>query len=285
MLVCLSAATSVAQRNTTPGLPWTVVTPDSLPAGAIDTAFINRLFRVDQIDSSNFRWVYRVNCHIELTHITDSNTFFIEVPRDPNAFGFSERNEIIEMRGAFVDTSTTSNWIFRYIAGLNSASHPEYSTPNVEFGEDTLLDENGNPLFTTYFASLSRVPGLNIIIENPEDTVYRNYAYFLQYVDSIWHPRISSLVNPKQASSFKAYPSPTTGQFSIELPNEWASKREGFMMRVYDPTAALVETRRIWYVSSLQDLRLPSNGPPGLYTVTLYDERGELAVGRVMKSE
>ena len=275
---------SLAQRNITPGLPWTYVTPDSLPIGAIDTAFERTIFNIDSLRSP-VRWAYRVNCHLELTQLTDSNTFFIEVPRDPNAFGLTERTEIVEMLGGSLDTSTTSNWIFRYLAGFNSASHPEYSFPEINFEQHTRLDVNGNPLFNKYFASLARIPGLNFIIENPADTVYRSYAYFLQYVDSVWHPRISSILTPKDASTFKTFPNPTTSQFSIELPADWEPQREGYMLRIYDPTAKLVRVRRIWYTSQLHDLALPPNGPPGLYTLTLHGEQGELAVGRVMKSE
>ena len=277
------ASISSAQRNTTPGLPWTYVTPDSVPVGAFDTAFVNTFFNVDSLANNDIRWVYIINCHIELTNITDSNTFFIEVPRDPGAFGLTERTEMVEMRNAFSDTITGTSFFSAGISGQNSASHPEYFFPEVSFSQFIALDERGNSLDTIYEGRVVRAPNLNVILPNNSDSSFHTYAYFLQIVDSIFHPQISSILTPKNASSFNTFPNPTTSQFSIELPTDWETKKEGYMLRIYDPTAKLIEVQRIWYASSLENLALPKDGPPGLYTVTLYDERGELALGRVLK--
>ncbi|MFK8056430.1 MAG: hypothetical protein AB8F78_09955, partial [Saprospiraceae bacterium] len=66
VLSVLLGSLALAQPNTTPGLPWTYVTPDSLPVEAIDTAFEYSIFRNGQDSASDVRWIYRVNCHIRL---------------------------------------------------------------------------------------------------------------------------------------------------------------------------------------------------------------------------
>jgi len=285
VLCVFVGSVAVAQPNTTPGLPWTYVTPDSLPVEAIDTAFDNSILRNDQDSASNIRWIYRINCHVRLTEVTDSNTFFIEVPRHPDSFGLIETVERIEMANPFIEEIITASSNSFFLGSSASRSHPHYSFPALEFDEDIRLNSAGDTIQTLYFGSLVRMPQFNVIVENRNDTAFRSYAYFLQYIDSIWFPAISSLETPKGASSFNAYPNPTVGKFSIEMPAEASTNVDGYIMRIYDPTAKLLDTRRVRSNEALQHLELPQGGVPGTYTITLYDERGRLAVGRIMKLE
>ena len=283
VILFLSISIAFAQPNTTPGLPWTYVTPDSLPVGAVDTAFEYSLFRPGQDSTSEIRWVYRVNSHLQLTEITDSNTFFIEVPRQPGSFGLTETVEMIEMEGPFVDLFESETLISRILSGQGSRSHPEYFFPSFELEENIRLSQAGDTIETTYFGAVVRIPQRNFIIENPNDTAFRSYTYFLQYVDSIWFPQISSVETPREARSFNTFPNPTTSVFSIELPAQKSIRESGYIMRIYDPAAKLIDTRKVRQQGTLYQTELPVDGPPGIYTITLYDERGVLAVGRVMK--
>jgi len=105
----------------------------------------------------------------------------------------------------------------------------------------------------------------------------------LQYVDSIWFPRISSVETPREAIIFNTFPNPATSSFSIELPAQKGIRESGYIMRIYDPSAKLIDTRKMRQQGSVYQTELPENGPSGIYTITLYDERGQLALGRVMK--
>jgi len=215
--------------------------------------------------------------------VTDSNTIFAMFPRNPGAFGLSESVDTVELAGIFRDSIIDQTLKITSFASNRIVEHPEFVFPETAYRETIYPDENGELTDTVHFASIARAPGLNFITTNQSDSVYRSYCYFLQYIDSVWHPRISSLALPPRARSASIYPNPSAGPVTVRMPAGLPFPAGGYIMRIYGPNASLLDTRRIYSDQELTAVSLPSSGRAGLFTITLYDERGQLTVGQVMR--
>lgn len=89
---------------------------------------------------------------------------------------------------------------------------------------------------------------------------------------------------PPRAQEANVYPNPATGLVTISMPSESPFPPAGYILRIYGPDTRLLDTRRIYSSHELRDVSLPAAGGSGLVTITLYDEQGQLTVGRVMRS-
>ena len=206
----------VQSHHMTPGLPWTVVDESELPPEAIDSATYN--FIVDLVSQSDeLRYLFRVYFHPELIEIVDGK-IYAEIPRDPGV------TEVLHWNNGQIDSSQVdgvgeSDYI-RYRG--NESDHPntgQFSNFMLTYviGIDTSIRSYPE----TYFGEIQFAPAPYTLFGGPAGTGAHRYGYFIQVVDSIYHPQVSSAREPLSKVQVSAYPNPCTNRFTVDIPELW----------------------------------------------------------------
>jgi len=275
-----------AQSFTTPGLPWTYVPDDQVPAYAIDTAQIpvvldyHKSFRAYR--DFEVRNLYRIHFHPLLMELDSLGRMTVEIPRNPG-----ESDMVVLESGhvrkqiAIVRPDTFHRGYS--VGGFRSQQSPELSLIQVLIG---LIDRTELPGIPDSTVNGDILLGPKTYLIHPNSLGDADaWAYFIQFVDSIWHPPLVSIIEeielPQDAVALHVYPNPlrSGGVVQIAVPPAWRDDR--ISLRLYDPTGrqVLLERRA---PGETHQLELPSDGTAGIYTVTAYRLGGELAVGRVV---
>lgn len=276
-----------AQDFTTPGLPWTYVPKDQVPAYAVDTAYerevLDYFYEADSM-FGNFevRHLYRIHFHPLLTELDSLDRITVEIPRNP---GESELVVLdlgrVTQQILLVGPDTVHRGFG--VGGFRSQQSPELTL--ISLGV-SLIDrrEFSGSLDSTVSGEILLGPGDYRVWPNfPGDA--DAWAYFIQFVDSVWHPPIVSDVEemelPDGTAQLSLYPNPAQrgSIVSVALPEGW--RNDGVSLRLYDPTG-----RRVLFTrrdpQDTHKIELPKDCPAGVYTLTAYRLGGKLAVGRVV---
>lgn len=241
----------VPAHHMTQGLPWTVVDESEVPPEGNDTTTYN--FIVDLVSQSDeLRYLFRVYFHPELVEIVDGK-ISAELPRDPGV------TEIIQWDGGIIDSSQidgsgNEDYIrFRGFGSSNPNTSP-FSTFMLTYviGIDTSIRSYPE----TYYGEIQFAPAAYTLFGGPAATGAHRYGYFIQVVDSIFHPQVSSVREPLSPIQVKAYPNPCTDQYTIEVPKPWQQKPSTLSI-LHGSTGQIVFQNEI---------------PPGQAEITLTDE-------------
>ncbi|MFK8056062.1 MAG: T9SS type A sorting domain-containing protein [Saprospiraceae bacterium] len=286
-LLCVAVVVALhAQSFTTPGLPWTYVPDDQVPAYAIDTAQIpvvldyHKNFRAYR--DLEVRHLYRIHFHPLLMELDSLGRMTVEIPRNP------EESELVVLesghireRIAIIRPDTFHRGYS--VGGFRSQQAPELSLIQVLIGITDGTEFPGTP-DSTVRGDILLGPKTYLVHPNsPGDA--DAWAYFIQFVDSIWHPPLVSSVEeielPPDAAQLSVYPNPARrgSVVNVAVPSAW--RNDAVSLRLYDPTGRRVQLTRHGPAATHQ-VELPVDCAAGMYTLTAYKLGGELAVGRVV---
>jgi len=275
-----------AQSFTTPGLPWTYVPADQVPAYAVDTAqervVLDYPPQIPIYSDLEIRHLYRIHFHPLLMELDSLGRMTVEIPRNP---GESEmvilESGHIRERIAIIRPDTFHRGYS--VGGFRSQQAPELSLIQVLIGVSDRTELPGTP---DSIVSGDILLGPKTYLVHPNSPGDADaWAYFIQFVDSVWHPPLVSNTKeidvPAGAEALSMYPNPmrSGGVVQVTVPPAW---REDYVsLRLYDPSGrqVLLERRA---PGETHQLELPSDGTAGIYTITAYRLGGELAVGRVV---
>ncbi|MFK8057093.1 MAG: hypothetical protein AB8F78_13300 [Saprospiraceae bacterium] len=209
----------VPAHHMTPGLPWTVVDESELPAEAFDSAYHNAI--IDYIgDNAEIRYLFRVYFHPELTNLVDGK-IYAEIPRDPGV------SEIISWNRGRIDSSNVDGLgnSDRILYRGNESDHPSVSSNSIfALTYVIALDTSLSFYPEAYNGLIQFGPATYELFGGPKGAGAHRYGYFIQVVDSIWHPQVSSVREPLSSIQVKAYPNPCIDQYTIEIPELWQQK-------------------------------------------------------------
>ena len=287
LAILLTGAEVLAQRNITPGLPFTYVVEDSIPDYARGPAWDSLEHRIRtyhaRLDQryNEIRYIYRIHCHPDLASITDQDSSTVQVPRNPG------ESELITLgrAGKYKDVVTVGNHTYEagwVVSGFQTRQRPELTGATMLLSEsDDTAAQPPSP-DTTYWGFLKFFPEYYSIKGGLRGSDGEAYAYLVQFVDSVWAPRIVSTaeVSPPELM-LTAYPNPAREQVTVELPDDWATLP--LSVRVYDPEGHLL-ARSYEAAARLHHLHLDAAWPNGLYHIAFYRDGGRVAVARVMKA-
>jgi len=274
LLCCTFGYTTMAQSFESPGYPWTYVPRQELPIGILNTDQENRLDTISWIcPNTEIRRVFYIYAHPELMEGDNQGEFPIIIPREPN------EADTINMQNFFLDTTLSSNSLFIAMGGFRSYDRPEYAFGDVE-------------LFCTYNISgdtscggyIANLPTTYRIISNLTDYPWTRWLNFVQCVDSIWHPPLTSSSREillGQMEALTVYPNPVQqgGRVYLQQPNDWP---RGPSELVLTGTAGRVLFRRLLVgPPDEQGYTLPPDLAPGIYSLVVLSE-GRRAAARVV---
>ncbi|MFK8056064.1 MAG: hypothetical protein AB8F78_08100 [Saprospiraceae bacterium] len=287
LLTCLLAGmASHGQNFTTPGLPWTYVPDDQVPAYAIDTAQIpvvldyHKNFRAYR--DLEVRNLYRIHFHPLLMELDSLGRMTVEIPRNP---GESElvvlESGNIRERLAIIRPDTFH--VGYSVGGFRSQQAPELSLIQVLISVTDRTELPGTP-DSTVNGDIFLGPKTYLVHPNSQGDADA-WAYFIQFVDSIWHPPLVSSVEeielPPEAAKLSVYPNPVQrgSAVNVAVPSAW--RNDAVSLRLYDPAGRCVQLTRHG-PAAIHEVELPIDCAAGIYTWTAYKLGGELAVGRVV---
>ena len=280
------AADPSADPFVTPGLPWTYVPAGEVPTYAIDTAYERHIRDVyagfGDPDRYEILYLFRIRCHPHLAEVDSAGRLRVEVPRDPGVA------EVLTLAGASVRVDSAQYGQYpRYptgytVGGFRCAECDD--RPELRFAELALseIDRTARPVDpsqdTSYTGDMKFAPDYYEIYPAPPGSDRDAWAYFVQFVDSVWHPRVSAVPTGRDAfADARAYPCPARagGTLTVELPASWASAP--VTLRVYAPSGALV-AREVRAAARRHELRVGPGWPPGAYSVAVYRDGGRYGV-------
>ena len=286
LLAIVATPEALAQRNLTPGLPWTYIVEDSIPDRAKGPAWdsveqgIRDVYATLDQRYNEIRHIYRVRFHPGLTTILPGDSIRVEVPRNPG------ESEIVTLGTATMYRRTTregdhtfdSGWV---IGGFRSNERPELRAATLTFTEGDNTRARPPDQDTFYLAQLKFFPEYFFLQGGVRGGDTDEYGFMIQFVDSVWAPRISSLASdPAVELALRAYPNPASEEVTVDLPDDWATAP--LSVRVYGPTGATV-ARRYCSPGARQSLAVEPTWPSGLYHAAFYRDGGRVAVARFVK--
>ena len=277
-----------AQRNTTPGLPWTYVVEDSIPDYATGPVWdsLEREIRglYDTLGGGFYeiRYIYRVRFHPHLATILPGDSITVEVPRDP---GVSER---VTLGTAYKEQRVIRNGSHTYetgwfLSGFRSRDRPELRAAEMNLSEFDRRGRQPSSLDTGYNGDLNFFPSYYKIFGNGlRGSEHDDYGYIIQFVDDVWAPRVSSVADDRRVErALSAYPNPARGrEVTVDMPDDWGSVP--LTARVYGPDGALLG-RSSRDPGARQRVALDADWPPGVYHVAFYRDGGRVAVARFVR--
>lgn len=214
-----SGAAQVPAHHMTPGLPWTVVDESELPPEAIDSATYNSL--VDFVNQSDeLRYLFRVYFHPELTEIVDGK-ISAELPRDPGV------SEVVHWNRGRIDSSQLDGQgqedYIRYRG--NDSSHPSLSPFSIFMLTYVIVSDTSLVSYPEdYFGTIQFGPAYYALFGGPTGTGAHRYGYFIQTVDSIYHPQVSSVREKISSIQLHAFPNPCRNNFTINVPSIFSQR-------------------------------------------------------------
>ncbi len=261
----------VPTHHMTPGLPWTVVDESELPPEALDSATYYSL--VDWASQSDeIRYIFRVYFHPELVEITDGK-IYVELPRDPGV------SEVVFWENGRIDSSDYDNQgnfdIIRYKG--NESSHPSLGrfsnfTLTYDIGLDTV--QGGQP--EDFYSFIRFAPSYYTLFGGPYNQGVNRYGYFIQVVDSIFHPQVSSTREKLIPIQVKTFPNPCTDYFTVGLPELWSQKQSTLTI-IQSSTGQMVYQHKLTQGKAKVELKedVISNLTSGYYAVFIRRDDGE----------
>ncbi|MFK8056063.1 MAG: hypothetical protein AB8F78_08095 [Saprospiraceae bacterium] len=287
LLTCLLAGLALhAQSFTTPGLPWTYVPDDQVPAYAIDTAQIPVVLDYHKSFQAyrdlEVRHLYRIHFHPLLMELDSLGRMTVEIPRNPG------ESDLVVLESGHVTERINiirpDTFHRGYgVGGFRSQQAPELSLIQVLIGVIDRTELPGTP-DSTVNGDILLGPKTYLVHPNsPGDA--DAWAYFIQFVDSIWHPPLVSSVEeielPPGAALLSVYPNPVRrgSVVNVAVPSAW--RNDAVSLRLYDPAGRCVQLTRHG-PAAIHQVELPIDCAAGIYTWTAYRLGGELAVGRVV---
>lgn len=241
----------VPAHHMTQGLPWTVVDESELPPEAFDSTYHKAI--IDYIgDNAEIRYLFRVYFHPELTEIIGGK-IYAEIPRDPGV------SEIISWNRGRIDSSNVDGLgsSDRILYRGNESDHPSVSPISIiTLTYVIALDTSLNFYPEAYNGLIQFGPATYELFGGPNGAGAHRYGYFIQVVDSIYHPQVSSVREPFAKVQVSAYPNPCTDHYTIEVPKPWQQKPSTLSI-LHGSTGQIVFQNEI---------------PPGQAEITLTDE-------------
>lgn len=269
--VCTPSVKIAAQ--TTTGLPWTYL-PDS-NFTAEDSAWIHGIDVAH--DPLDIRRVYKIRHHIELTD-TSGRMISAEMPRNP---GKSQIMTWLSGRcsksytkvGEYLPDSTfRKDSLVRYNCSGFQSRDPSAragSSFSVSYlPEQYALDE----FYPTSFSGMIQGAPAVYLIYQPRhvpDTI----AFFLQFIDSVYHPAISPVREAYVTLREPPFPNPCRDVLHYTPPDDWAGASGEVL--VFGGGGRLIHRSSTAFGYGAQ--RLPEGAlaglPAGQYVLTLRNPR------------
>ncbi|MFK8057553.1 MAG: hypothetical protein AB8F78_15620 [Saprospiraceae bacterium] len=261
----------VPAHHMTQGLPWTVVDESELPPEALDSTYRNIL--IDYVgDNAEIRYLFRVYFHPELTEIIDDK-IYAELPREPGI------TEIVNWNSGRIDSSQidgTGNNDYIYYRG-NESSHPSISPSSfLNLSYVIGLDSSLGSYPEAYYGLINFAPASYELFGGPPGSGAHRYGYFIQVVDSIYHPQVSSVREPLSKVQVSAYPNPCTNRFTIDIPELWRQKLSTVTIFQRSTGQMVVQNQLTLGQEQINFSEEVISGlTPGIYTAFLRREDGE----------
>ena len=270
---------SAQNRFTTPDQPWTYVPIDSVPDYVRDTAYERRIYE-DRFGRDPAKWevrqIFYLHFHPELTVGDSASRLIIQIPREPGeveeailqnlditSYTVDSTNSFITVTAGHVDPSETYPFIFT-----------QGGCSYLRFPTDTVCS-----------AIIERGPGLyNIVTYLDRDQGRPPWGLFVQWVDSLYHPPLTSNLdespNPEAGAYLRTFPNPTSSGdiVHVDIPADWPLG-ESSSLRIYDITGQMIELRQI-DVRAGETIQIPTPVASGTYAFTLYGAGGRMGWGR-----
>ena len=273
------SSVSAQSRFTTPGQPWTYVPIDSVPAYVRDTAYERRIYD-DRFGRDPTEWevrrIFYLHFHPELIVGDSAGRVTIQIPREP---GELEITSIQNLDYAIFNTDS-SFYAFRFLA-----SHVDFNETYPYIALRGSCSYIHSPPDTICTAIIERGPGLyNIVTYLDRDQGRPPWGLFVQWVDSLYHPPLTSNLDesptPEAGAYLRTFPNPTSSGdiVHVDIPADWPLS-EGSSLRIYDITGRMVELRQI-DVRAGETIQIPTPVASGTYAFTLYGAGGRMGWGR-----
>ncbi|MFK8055753.1 MAG: hypothetical protein AB8F78_06495 [Saprospiraceae bacterium] len=275
-----------AQDFTTQGLPWTYVPNDQVPSYAIDTAqervVLDYFPQIPIYSDLEVRYLYRIHFHPLLTEFDSLDRITVELPRNPgeSELVVVESGRLTEQIAIFRPDTFHRGYS---VGGFRSQQAPELALIQVGV---LLIDGTEYPGTQDSIVTGEIRLGPTTYVVHPNFVGEADaWAYFAQFVDSIWHPPLVSSLEevelPLDAALLNVHPNPARSGSAVNVvvPPDW--RNDAVSLRLYDPNGQQVQLTRRGPAATHQ-VELPEDCTAGVYTWTAYRLGGELAVGRVV---
>jgi len=196
---------------------------------------------------------------------SQSDTLPIEIPRDPDVVDTLEYYRAEEFHLIAPNTGDTliSSWYASAATNLSTGEFYRFAFSQISsrFNGDA-NDSLGRD--TTYYGYIDHSPTSYDIISGPPG--WPKYGYFIQYVDSIYHPVLSTNESLK-AEQLSVFPMPAHTQLTI--PTE--SIKDGqYRLAIHNGLGQAFVRKENLYLSPAQDHSVDlSQLPAGSYWITL----------------
>ena len=264
----------------TPGLPWTYL--PNAEMSARDSAFI-----AAHLEFTNYgpdlRYFFKIHLHPEIAVVEDRQ-LNVELPREPDSAEIMTYSNgyvvLVSLRAT--ETDTLFRWDI-FGSQFDSAKNRLVDigalyTPSQVYDGDSIPER--------LWGTIRSSPGYYALTR--ADHSPPRVAFFLQFVDSLYHPPLVSAaaVMPLQRE-VAVRPNPCISHLTIALPDEW--RRRAIDVTVVDPRGQRVLQRG--FPAGRTDIRLDSDAfaalPGGVYGVHLAPASGggrrEVAVTTFVK--
>ena len=281
LLIPPTLAQPVFDGPTTPGQPWTYVPDELVPAEVRDTAFINEIYGFWNTEFSTVRRIFRVYLHPELLPsplVADSVRATIIYDEDSVrtvAWGNFWSDTILRL-----GTNRVNFYGFRSLDRNMSTASFRFNWFRDFLGVDSTR--------YVYHVSMEGSPGYYLIYGGPQLSDTHRWGYFVQFVDSIYHP-VSSLSNaPVDKLAIAPWPNPCRNSLNV-VPAEGAGL---FDLTVVDALGRTVYRRQSQHVT-----RTAASTPltiddasfgalvPGMYQIIVQRQGGKPQGASFVKME
>ena len=263
------ATTARAQCDYVPGTPWTVIAEDDLPSYAVDTAYLTGLLALSP-PYPPVRKFYPIRFHMDSMRLNEDGKYGLQMARNQG-----ECETVYYRNSRLIIFDTTNNYSVQY-SGFRSDDAPELWDANFEL--DYAIRTSGD---TVISGRLNFSPSVSLVVNNPLNTNGDNYGYFIQYVDSIYHPALATRdFASGRAERVRTYPNPASDYTQVELPTLWEGKP--IWIQIFDETGRIISSRSSTATAGLR-IELTDTTQKGMYRIFVYRYDGKYAVAEVMK--
>ena len=287
----MSGATTQAQSATdpiylTPGQAWTYVPHAVVPAWVRDTTAERLAYISRTVIERQVRRIFYVRHHPELLD-TAAERLRVQLPREPG-----QVDTVTSRNFSMLVLSDSVSTEIAYGAG-GSDDAPELRFLDVLAGcsyglssPDSLC--SGTVNFAPAYYSLAPMRSSDTTF------IHAQWGFFVQYVDSLWHPPLDSggvatqevFGNGASAARLRCWPSPASpgSEVRFRVPPAWRSDAP-VHVRVHEGgTGAVVAFTRVVPATATLEacIELPSGLAPGPYAVVAYAPGGRRAAGWVV---